>query len=200
MQMRNYKENEIVLNFYSAAKNPFYNLSNFVMIPDGIEFEDEIYPSIEHAFQAQKYIKDQRKRFSTIGDLGTWEGIYSVFVLKNMDDYEKKYKYWSQKNNIGIIAKMATNIKIGKKLNLIRDPNFESTDELWLKLLEKKYSIKYFGDILKSTNDIYLLEYNMRALSNINNSNFWNGRIVNNKLYGNNQMGMYLMEIRKNQL
>ena len=106
-----------------------------------------------------------------------------------------------KKANIGIIAKMATNEKIGKKLGLIRDENFHSSDELWMKILGKKYSIKYFGDLLKSTGDIYLLEFDRGAKHRFAGSNcFWGGLICNNALYGNNQMGKYLMEIRNNQL
>ena len=110
---------------------------------------------------------------------------------------KKIYKYWSKKKNIGIIAKMATNEKIGKKLGLIRDENFHSTDVLWIKILEKKYLIKYFGDILKSTDDIYLLEFDRGAKHRFKTSNsVWGGLICDNILYGNNQMGKYLMEVR----
>ena len=56
-------------------------------------------------------------------------------------------------------TKLVTNKKVAMKLGLIRDENFKSTDELWMKILRKKYSIKYFSDLLKSTDDIYLLEF-----------------------------------------
>ena len=102
------------------------------------------------------------------------------------------------KKNIGIIAKMATNEKIGKKLGLIRDENFHSTDEVWMKILGKKYSIKYFGDLLKFTGDIYLLEFDRGANRLIGSNSFFFLLICNNTLYGNNQMGKYLMEIRNN--
>ena len=198
MISRNYNEGELVINFWSNGKVPFHNLSNLASIPDGINYDGIIYPSTEHAFQAQKYIQNQRQRFSITGDLGVWNGLRLVYKT---EEYEKKYKYWSKKANIGIIAKMATNEKIGKKLGLIRDENFHSSDELWMKILGKKYSIKYFGDLLKSTGDIYLLEFDRGAKHRFAGSNcFWGGLICNNALYGNNQMGKYLMEIRNNQL
>ena len=198
MESRNYNRNELVLNFWSNGKSPFHNLSNFASIPDGIYYDDIIYSSTEHAFQAQKYIQSHKQRFSITGDLGGWNGLKLVY---KPEEYEKKYKYWSNKGNIGIIAKMATNEKIGKKLGLIRDENFNSTDELWIKILEKKYSIKYFGELLKSTDDIYLLEFDRGANNKYKNyKSFWGGLICNNTLYGNNKMGKYLMEIRNNLL
>ena len=53
----------------------------------------------------------------------------------------------------------------------------------------------YFGNILKNTYDIYLLEYSSKATTKKNN--FWNGKIVNNQLVGNNYMGKMLMKIRE---
>jgi len=187
--MRNYVKGESVINFWSNAKAPFQNLSNLVLISDGIEYEDIIYPSSEHAFQAQKYIKEQRKRFSINGELGVWSGLKLVY---KETEYDKKYKYWSHKNNIGIIAKMVTKERIGKKLGLIRDKEFQSTDALWMKILREKYSIKYFSEILKLTEDLYLLEFDRFKES----KSFWGGIIINNVLYGENTMGKYIMEIR----
>jgi len=193
MQSRNYTNGEPVINFWSNAKKPYYNLSNFVLIPDGIEYDGIIYPSTEHAFQAQKYIESQRERFSITGDLGVWDGLKLVYKDR---EYENKYKFWSKKNNIGIIAKMATNKKIGIKLGLIRNEKANLTDELWINILEKKFNIKYFSDILKSTDNIYLLHFDHRANKNINSSSYWGGLINNNTLYGNNQMGKYLMQVQ----
>tara|TARA_B100001093_G_C26649294_1_gene936756 strand:+ start:143 stop:748 length:606 start_codon:yes stop_codon:yes gene_type:complete len=190
--MRDYREGEMVINFYSCGKAPFHNLSNFAYIHGGIKYNGLVYISSEHAFQAQKYIQEQRYRFSIDGDLGNWDGLKLIY---KESEYDKKYKYWSKKNNIGIIAKMVTNEKICKKLGLIRDEKFSSTDELWIKILEKKYAIKYFKYLLKSTCDIYLLEFDRGAKRS---NSFWGGLIYNNILYGNNQMGKYLMEIRKN--
>jgi predicted NAD-dependent protein-ADP-ribosyltransferase YbiA (DUF1768 family) len=136
MITRQYSSDEPTINFWANSKAPFHYLSNFALIPGGINYEGHLYPSSEHAFQSQKYIDTQRHRFSINGDLSTWDGLQLVYKL---EEYDKKYKYWSKKNNIGIVAKMATNKKIGQKLELIRNENFESTDELWLDILKKKY-------------------------------------------------------------
>ena len=94
MISRNYNEEELVINFWSNGKVPFHNLSNLASIPDGINYDGIIYPSTEHAFQAQKYIQNQRQRFSITGDLGVWNGLRLVYKT---EEYEKKYKYWSKK-------------------------------------------------------------------------------------------------------
>jgi hypothetical protein len=103
-----------------------------------------------------------------------------------------------QKGNVGIIAKMATNIKIGKKLGLIRDNNFVSTDKLWIEILNKKFSILEFSNILKSTENKYLLEFDRGAKRSCEKNSIpkWSGIIHEDILYGNNLMGKYLMVIR----
>lgn len=68
-----------------------------------------------------------------------------------------------------------------------------------MKILEKKYSYKYFSDLLNSTDNIYLLEFDKGSNKKLYPQRvFWGGLVSNNSLYGNNQMGKYLMEIRNN--
>ena len=188
MEFRNYVPGEKVTAFYSNSRDPFYFLSNFAFVEEGIEYDGTLYPSVEHAFQAQKYIKSQRTRFSTTGDLGNWDSIKLVQV-------KSKRNFWFKKNNIGIIAKMATSTKIGKRLGLIRDASFNSSFELWYFLLEKKYLIKKFYFILKNTENQYLLEFDKGAR---NRGSVWGGIIQNDVLYFDNLMGKYLMKIREN--
>ena len=94
MISRNYNEGELVINFWSNGKAPYHNLSNFASIPHGIDYDGMIYPSTEHAFQAQKYIQNQRCRFSITGDLGVWDGLNLVY---KPEEYEKKY--WNNCKN-----------------------------------------------------------------------------------------------------
>ena len=84
-----------------------------------------------------------------------------------------------KKDNIGIIAKMATNPKIGKKLGLIRDNNFISSDELWINILTSKFNISTFKNILLQTENNYLLEFDRNA---VRTNPIWSGIIKNNKL------------------
>lgn len=188
---REYKNNESYVTFYACGKSPINKLSNFALIEQGIIYDGIMYNSTEHAFQAQKYIKEQRYRFSIDGDLGNIEtGFLLVF---GNDKCEKKKQFWMKKNNIGIVAKMATNPKIGKKLGLIRDNNFKSSNELWINILTSKFNISTFKNILLQTKNNYLLEFDRSAERN---NPIWAGIIKNNKLYGDNLMGQYLMFVR----
>ena len=189
--LREYIENEPYIPFYACGKPPYNMLSNFAYIKEGIEYDGLRYISTEHAFQAQKYIKEQRKRFSVEGDLGQLD---SGFDLAFGKDWEKKKLFWMKKNNIGIIPKMVTNEKRGLKLGLIRDKNFVNTSELWFDLLWQKFRIDRFRKTLTSTGNNYLLEYD-RGAERMNP--LWSGIIKDGKLYGTNLMGKYIMYIRE---
>lgn len=171
--------------FFSNAKEPYYKMSNFNHIKDGIYFRGLKYNSTEHAFQAQKYILSDRKRFSSDGDLGNWDGFKLVS--------DKDVNYWKKKDNIGIIAKMATDKKRGLKLGLTRNEEFESNDELWIELLLLKYNICEYKQILLSTKDSYLLEFDRGAKKR---NSTWGGIIENGVLYGDNLMGKYHITVR----
>jgi len=184
-----------MISFHSNAKKPYYYLSNFTYIKDGIIVDDLNFPTTEHAYQAQKYIVKDRHRFTTTGDLGNIEtGFQLVFGKK----FEQKKKYWMKKNNFGIVAKTATNEKIGKKLGLTRIKDFVSTFEIWNKILIKKFTIPFFRNILLSTGDKYLLEFSRSARRETEQGKppKWNGIIQDGKIFGENLMGIYLMKIR----
>jgi len=74
--LRNYVPGEPVIRFWSNAGPPYYSLSNFAFIEGGIEHQGYTYLSTEHAFQAQKYIKNKGyvlvlKETSAIGILSS---------------------------------------------------------------------------------------------------------------------------------
>ena len=173
------------IQFFSNGKEPYYKMSNFNHIKDGIYFRGLKFNSTEHAFQAQKYILEDRIRFSVDGDLGGWDG----FKLVN----DKDVNFWKKKDNIGIVAKMATDKKRGIKLGLRRNKDFESTMDLWIEILLLKYKKPEYKKILLSTNNLYLLEFDRGAK---NKSSKWAGIIQNGVLYGDNLMGIYHMIVR----
>ena len=65
-------------------------------------------------FRRKNILKNNVFVFSVEGDLGN---VDSGFALVFGDEWEKKKTFWMKKDNIGIIAKMATNIRIGKNLD-----------------------------------------------------------------------------------
>jgi len=187
------KYNYNFIYFGSSTKEPWHHLSNLAEIKNTIEYNGLIYNSVEHAFQAQLFNESDRIRFSKDGDLGSWDGLKYFF---KPDEIDKKFKYWSKKFNIGIVAKMASNKKYHKKLKLTPiKTDRESTFNLWFGILIKKYKIQFYRDILLKTNDHYLCEFD-RLGATYPNRVFWGGMIVEKKLYGNNEMGKYLMAIR----
>lgn len=191
---RVYKSGESVVKFWANAKAGRYELSNFAIIKEGIKpFDDgNVFLSAEHAYQASKFV--ERYRFAMNGDLGNEDGFKVVF---GKNAYKTKKKYWLKKGNIGIIAKMAA--KHFAKYGLTPIKDFVSTPELWMKILKKKFSISRFNKILMGTGDSYLLEFGRGCKKEYDKGHipYWNGIIVDNKLYGINMMGMYLMEVRK---
>ena len=197
---RQYVPGEVVINFWSNGKPDFYKLSNFQYIEGGIQpFDDQlVFASTEHAFQSRRYLLKCRGRFSVKGDLGGIDGFKLVFREK---EYEKKQKYWMKKNNIGIVPKMATIKTVGKRLGLEIDPDFKSTDELWMQILQCKYEKEPFKQLLKSSLDTYLLHYDRGAYHRFcpgptSSPSYWGGLIIQNVLWGGNMMGKYLMQVR----
>jgi|SRR3990172_2081900 len=182
---------EPVLPFFSNAIKPMFKLSNFAHIREGINVDGIIYPSSEHAYQAQKFVEKDRSRFSITGDLGTWDGMRLVAGK----DWENKIKYWAKKESIGIIAKMASK---SPKLTLTPKRAFKSSHYLWMKILRRKYVVDEFASILKGTGNAYLLEFDRGAKRGQakGTTSIWGGIIENGKLIGENIMGKYLMKVR----
>lgn len=195
---RPYISGEKVIAFWSTGKKGVYELSNFQQINGGIKpFDDNIsFISAEHAYQSRKFIESDRKRFGMSGDLGNIDGFRLVFGEKT---YKSKQDYWMKKSNIGIIAKMATNTKNVKKLCLHPIIDFRSTNKMWMEILYAKYIKEPYKQLLKNTGTAYLLEFDRGSQRKTMNGNppIWAGMIIDNKLYGKNLMGKYLMHIRK---
>ena len=196
----NYTIDKDYIKFYSNASKSYYKLSNFAHVKEGITVDGITYPSSEHAFQAQKFIEKDKQRFSVTGDLGKIDtGFRLVYPKETSQEVESKKDYWMKKDNIGIIAKMATSESLIKNLKLTLISNFKSSDELWMKILTEKYKVKEFKDLLLSTGNHYLLEFDKGAERKTKDGSppYYNGMIDSNlKLYGTNKMGIYLMNVR----
>ena len=190
---------ENVIEYYFNS-HQYYELGNFALINDGIEIDSLIYPSIEHAYQAQTFIPEHRHRFTTDGDLGDENTGFNL-VFDNADDVKKKWIN-KKRNNIGIIANKTADQDVVLSLGLTKLPSFLASNDLWLDILRKKFNLQYFKNLLVKTENKYLLDYDKTAKNRIDNGQdedeVWGGFIdyESNKLYGQNQHGGYLMIIR----
>ena len=140
-----------IVQFNSNAKVPYNILSNFnyapiimehindsalILCPDlGEWFSicDRIeFPSSEHMWQALKSRNYETFiKFLIGGDFGSLSVNFFSKVIPqtsrknpNYDKFEAaegKVKYWSKKNNVGIIAKMTVNKTHSRKLDLVGD-------------------------------------------------------------------------------
>ena len=70
-----------------------------------------------------------------------------------------------------------------------------------MQILQCKYDKEPFKQLLKKTEDLYLLEFDRGAYHRFcpgpsSSPAFWGGLIIQNALWGKNKMGKYLMQIR----
>ena len=182
-----------VYSFNSNAKFPFYKLSNF--FASDVEFEGDTYPSSEHAFQAGLFPNEQRSILTKNGLFGSWSIEAFMHFGFNRERAEKKMKYWSKKDQIGIYAKMYANRAKNKK-----DIGRDKCELLFKGILMAKYTQNHqLAEILLSTRDAYLMEFDKGAQKLWENKQIkhrWAGMIVNGKVVGNNQMGALHMWTR----
>ena len=185
--------------FYAGAKldnNNDYRFSNFYHT--NCYYKGIMYPSTEHAYQAQKFPKKEHARFAIGGDLATFDA-FSFFYKEK--DIPKKIKFWGKKNMIGIIAKLAQNNwrKTGlSKISKVSQSIF------YPMLLDKFTRNIELREKLLATGDRYLVEF---CRSGERRERQGKGRerwcayakeISKNKyrLFGENRMGVALMYIR----
>ena len=170
------------LGFNSNSKAPYHELSNFNLIEGGLEFEGIVYPSVEHAYQAQK-VRDEkmRRRFSVDGIYGTTEA-FSLFYGK---DSSKKHDYWMKKKNIGILAKLAINRMDKFSLRMI------DRKKTMIAILMVKYSKPHYKEILLSTGGKTLYECATRG-----KPSEWTARLKDGHLEGGNYLGECMMIVR----
>ena len=172
------------------------------------------YKSAEHAYQSKKYPRDQRHLLAASGEFSNFKALIendASFPELTIEQREKKVAYWSKKNNIGIIAKMAVNPDVMKRLGII-PWKFEYNDEVWKDILRQKFLIPRFRNVLlpiipirNSTKNPYVnheyrgSEILLEMQKSAKYSDCFFGGVVDaedGKMYGNNYMGNMLMSIR----
>ena len=188
--------------FFSNAKKPLNVLSNF----HACEFTlgGVTYPSSEHAFQAQLIPPEYRYFFSTAGPLSTMRsGFETLMPSSSKEAIDKKVLFWGKKNNIGILAKMAskrdyllTDLGVYKK-----NIEFDECRIIFKSVLVARHDASAeFREVLEGTNNKYLLEFDRsavrRALETPPHVNRWAGMIVDSKVIGHNQTGQLMMWLR----
>ena len=210
--------------FNSNAREPFHMLSNLSaaevklskldVTPELLEVNPSLlawlgeetfcFPSIEHVWHALKATsKEVFDKFHDAGELAQFTTeAFALFFPKD-DQAEKKLNYWSRKNNVGIIPKLASNEKYGKRLGIAKSMNYKR-ERLeprleragWKTLLHKKYAgNKTHAFCLKTTRNAKLVEF-ARSAARAGAQEHWGGYINNGVLSGDNVMGLYLEEVR----
>lgn len=182
-----------VISFSSGAKYPFFKLSNFYETP--VHYMGTYFPCSEHAYQARLF-PNAVNLFECGGPLSTLSVEAFQYLGFNQKDAEKKYKYWSKKNMVGVLSKMyATRQKKFKK-----KMDEQECKNTFLEILFAKYTQnEELFKILKGTQDKYLLEFDRGATRKWNKYKIksrWAGMVVENKVVGDNQQGVLHMMIR----
>jgi hypothetical protein len=211
--------------FWSGAKNPLNVLSNFyepkthtldILWPNkeyiplhlrGVRAE---YLTAEHAYVAiNTHDLESAEMFCKGGKFSSFE-IFKTWPIskkKIIDIYEKKKKYWGAKRNLGIVAKMVSNIAmnsrfayqyLGVYMSKLREDIYNDHKvhyKIWKIIFEAKYVEGSFEEeILKSTLGERLYEFDRVAQHNT----LWACRFEEStgKCIGKNLMGRFLTYYR----
>lgn len=178
------------LYFGSGSKAPFHQLSNFALIEPPLYYNGNFYSSAEHALQACLDAQNPGK-YTTNGIVGKpTSQAFARFFPANV--VQKKMDWWMKKKNVGILAKME--ICLMKKGGMKKKVNGSECFELWMPILRAKFNREEFKQILLSTDNRYLVEF---ARGGKKKTSRWGGLVVNNRVVGHNQMGVALMQIKK---
>jgi predicted NAD-dependent protein-ADP-ribosyltransferase YbiA (DUF1768 family) len=203
-----------VVLFSSNLSPPFNLLSNLARVEEGIEIGGVRYPSVEHAYQSLKFPRDQKHLLACHGQFGDFQILIEsdlFYPRLTKEERAKKMEYWSKKDNIGIIAKMVTDPTVMAKLGMT-PVEFKRTDETWHHLLQQKFAIERFRNVLlplipiptKTKNPFVSTHYTgkeslVEFQRSANHSPCFFGALVdaeNGNVYGKNYMGRMLMEVR----
>jgi predicted NAD-dependent protein-ADP-ribosyltransferase YbiA (DUF1768 family) len=204
--------------FYSGSEFPLNRLSNLSeatieLSPDdpAIEVLEKIRPelrkwcpakfaSAEHLWKSlQARDRETFEQFQIHGRLGKLT-LETMALVYPPSEVASKFKYWSSKNNVGIIAKLATNPKRSASLGLkMLDTRLERLEdsvetEIWVSLLNLKYKQNpiHLATLL-STGTSKLVEFDRYPKK----TTHWGGQYIQGELIGENVMGRYMEIVRE---
>ena len=184
---RQYIQGESVCLFKADKAIPLCYLSNFAEVESGITYQGIVYPTVEHAYQAQKFLPECRPLFSLTGMYGNptdhfdrgWNAYFKAKTptKKNIngDVEKKKNSQYAKKRTMGVLAKMVNTLSRKPRkleaLNLKLDPHWNFNDaheKMWLDLLRSKYRDPKMKEHLLATNHDYLIEYQKMEKKKVN--------------------------------
>ena len=153
-----------------------------------IEYNGYKYISSEHLYQSLQF--NEFERFTINGDLSGYDCLvkYKDVFYSKKSVIESKVNYWKVRKCIGIVAKMCSNKKYMKKLGLTYTNKYIK-DDIFEEILRLKFNQKYFKTILLNTGDKTLVEFSRFDLK-------WGGKVIDNKIVGENLMGNMIEKIR----
>lgn len=161
------------------------------------------FRTIEHLWHALKAL-DRATFFEFVGPDGRFARFdAAAFEPVFPGNGEGKHRYWAAKQNSGIVPKLASNRKHGKKLGIEksmryeREMNAEGVQRaVWKDLLTRKYiANKAHREALLATGDKTLVEFARGASAS--RPEFWGGCVRDGVLYGQNFMGKMVQEVRE---
>lgn len=191
--------------FYSGGRGNLKKLSNLYSCD--VVYDNIMYPSIEHAFQAFLIPQNFRTLLSVDGPYGSFDGMTTILCIlkpkwsweRVQEEMNKKLKYWGKRECVGIVAKMFTHEKVFRFHGIRRNNvTVEDIDTFFSTVIMEKYKQLEFKKILIETGDKYLCEFDKSAYRKYETGDIsrWGGMIKDSILYGHNQTGIYLMRIR----
>ena len=203
-------DSSLCVYFGSGMDSTVGYLTNFAQTECAFEFRERMWPSSEHAFQAHLRVHpDDHHHFAVGGKLSTLEtGLQLVFKTGELDKKRKHYgpKKTGKPPMIGIVAKMAVNPEIAKKIGLKLISSSESkhsiaeVSETFFDLLKSKYGqCAEARRQLLATRGKHLVEFSRGAVREAKKGQLplWTGQIDEHGiLRGHNLQGELHMKVR----
>lgn len=188
--------------YFGSNTKTLYELSNLWAVP--VDLRGLRFPSSEHAFQAMCRVHPEDwHRFSCQGDLGNLNGLKLLMPPKKS---EKAIVYWNRKDMVGVVAKMAVNKDVAKRLGLRllrpheKDHSLDEVQTLFEEILVHKYTTNAVAlKALAASDNKYLVEFDRGAgrRTLAGDPPLWSGLVKDGCLYGLNLQGRIHMKVRK---
>lgn len=165
------------LLFFSQSKSPFDILSNFYEVD--IEMPEGTFPSVEHYFQATKFIPEDMERFAKGKEFDQCaQGKGKKTVAKGRFAKSAGSKSGSAKYNLTLVSDAFDQRKAKTRMKAA---------------LREKFKIEPYKRVLLETETRQLVHIGMRG-----NVDYWTGKRdkISGEIVGENTMGKLLMEVR----